>query len=113
MKKKGIVAILLAGTMLLGACGTNQNTGGTASNAGGDTQKSEADSAQGEANESKGEAGGSGEGMKVVYVTPGAMGDNGFCDSVGRGLDRLEADFGAKTTVIENNNDASKYAESL
>ena len=39
MKKKGIVAILLAGTMLLGACGTNQNTGGTASNAGGDRQR--------------------------------------------------------------------------
>lgn len=55
----------------------------------------------------------SAEGMKVVYVTPGAMGDNGFCDSVGRGLDRIEADFGAQTTVIENNNDASKYAESL
>ncbi len=113
MKKKGMVAVLLAGTLLIGACGTNQNTGGNVSNADeGGAQKSEADSSQSEAGESE-SAGGSGEGLKVVYVTPGAMGDNGFCDSVGRGLERIEADFGAKTTVIENNNDASKYAESL
>lgn len=55
----------------------------------------------------------SGRTLKVAYVTPGATGDNGFCDSVARGLARIEKDYGAKTAIIENNNDASKYAESL
>lgn len=91
-KMKRLVALLLAGSMVLTACGS---TAGTASSG------------------ASGEEAGAGAGMKVAYVTPGATGDNGFCDSVASGLKRIEEDFGAQTTIIENNNDASKYAESL
>lgn len=52
-------------------------------------------------------------GKKVVYVTAGAMGDNGFTDSTAEGIDRLAADFGADTRVIENNNDAAKFSQSM
>lgn len=50
---------------------------------------------------------------RVAYVTPGAMGDNGFCDSVATGMERIKEDYGAEIVYIENNNDASKYAESM
>lgn len=88
-KKKRVfgVAILIVLLMLTG-CNTNNNEKNIESNG----QKSS---------------------LKVAYVTPGATGDNGFCDSVAAGLKRIEEDFGATTTIIENNNDASKYSESL
>lgn len=54
-----------------------------------------------------------GDQKKVAYVTAGAMGDNGFTDSTVAGIKRIEEDFGAKTTVIENNNDSAKFSQSL
>ena len=50
---------------------------------------------------------------KVVYVTAGAMGDNGFTDYTVEGIKRIAADFGAETKVIENNNDSAKFSQSL
>lgn len=94
-KGKCIGTLLLAGALFLSACGSAK------------APAAEAEKKQ-ESAESQ-----TAEGMKVAYVTPGATGDNGFCDSVARGLARIETDFGAQTTIIENNNDASKYAESL
>ncbi len=91
VKAKGIGAAFLAGVMVLTGCG-----------GGGATETGDTSSAND-----------SGSSLKVAYVTPGATGDNGFCDSVSNGLKRIEEDFGATTTIIENNNDASKYAESL
>lgn len=89
-KAKRVVAIALAGVMLLSGCGSAKT-------------ENEGTAVQGEAKSD----------LKVAYVTPGATGDNGFCDSVARGLERIKQDYGAQTTIIENNNDASKYAESL
>lgn len=50
---------------------------------------------------------------RVAYVTPGGTGDNGFTDSVVSGIDRIAKDYGAKTTVVECNNDAAKYGQAL
>lgn len=91
LKKKRIGALVLAGVLILAGCG------GSGASQSGKTEAPEA----------------SGEKLKVVYLTPGATGDNGFCDSVARGLKRIEEDYGAETKIIENNNDASKYAESI
>lgn len=91
-KLRSVEAAILAGVMLFTGCGT-----------GATTEKGDSGSAKGDGKSS----------LKVAYVTPGATGDNGFCDSVANGLKRIEKDFGATTTIIENNNDASKYAESL
>lgn len=96
MKSKfwsGALAAVLAASMVLSGCGAKKEA----------PAASAADSGKSD----------SGKTWRVAYVTPGATGDNGFCDSVARGLARIEQDYGAKTTIIENNNDASKYAESL
>lgn len=50
---------------------------------------------------------------KVVYVTPGTLGDNGFTDSVNSGLQRIAQEYGAEVKVIENGFDSSKYAQSV
>lgn len=50
---------------------------------------------------------------RVAYVTPGGTGDNGFTDSVVSGIERIGQDFGAKTTVVECNNDAAKYSQAV
>lgn len=50
---------------------------------------------------------------KVVYVTPGTLGDNGFTDSVNAGLQRIAQEYGAEVRVIENGFDSSKYAQSV
>jgi basic membrane protein A len=41
------------------------------------------------------------------------MGDNGFTDYTVAGIDRIKTDFKADTKVIENNNDSSKFSQSL
>lgn len=51
--------------------------------------------------------------FRVAYVTPGGTGDNGFTDSVVSGIDRIAKDYGAKTTIVECNNDAAKYAQAI
>ena len=55
----------------------------------------------------------SNDSKKVVYVTAGALGDNGFSDSTARGLDKIKKDFGAETRIIENNNDSALFSQSL
>lgn len=53
------------------------------------------------------------DGVKVVYVTAGALGDNGFTDYTAEGIKRLAEDFGCNTKVIENNNDSAKFSQSM
>lgn len=87
MKKKILIVMLALALMLTAvACGGDK---------GGSTETAEK------------------SGKKVVYVTAGAMGDNGFTDSTAAGIDRIAADFGADTRVIENNNDAAKFSQSM
>lgn len=50
---------------------------------------------------------------KVVYVTPGTLGDNGFTDSVNAGLQRIAEVYGAEARVVESGFDSSKYAQSV
>lgn len=59
------------------------------------------------------EAGEAKKEYRVAYVTPGGSGDNGFTDSVISGIDRIAEDFGAKTTVVECNNDSAKYTQAV
>lgn len=88
-----VMALFMAGAMVLTGCGSGTKA------TGGDAPKTETEAA--------------GKKYKIAYVTPGATGDNGFCDSVASGLERIKNDYGAEIKIIENNNDASKYAESL
>lgn len=50
---------------------------------------------------------------KVLYITPGTLGDNGFSDSVNSGIQRIAKEYGAEVKVIENGFDSSKYAQSV
>lgn len=50
---------------------------------------------------------------KVIYVTPGTLGDNAFTDSVNTGIVKIAENHGAETKVIENSFDSSKYAQSV
>ena len=90
MKKFKVATTFLAVSMLMTACG-----GGA---------KTEADQTENQADGAKS--------YRVAYVTAGAQGDNGFTDSVVRGMNRIKEDYGAEITNIENNNDAAKYEES-
>lgn len=90
-----VMALTMAGVMILTGCGSGtQGTGA----------KTEAAAADTKAAAKK---------YKIAYVTPGATGDNGFCDSVASGLEKIKNEYGSDIKIIENNNDASKYAESL
>lgn len=93
MKKKGLVLVLLIALLAL-FVGCSKDESGTSS-------------------ASSAETAASADPVKVAYVTPGATGDNGFCDSVASGLERMKADFGVDYRIVECNNDASKYAEAL
>ena len=53
---------------------------------------------------------------KVVYVTAGALGDNGFSDSTARGLEKIKKEFGDKYKIFfgsaattKNLNELMKY----
>ena len=49
----------------------------------------------------------------VAVVVAGTLGDRGFYDSSNEGRQKLEADLGAKTTIIECKEDASRYESDL
>lgn len=110
MRKLGMLgALLLVMAMLLTACGGGQGTAaGTA--AGVTAGRSAGVTAGGVKQVPFGEKG---KEPRVAYLTAGAQGDNGFTDSVVRGMNRIKDDYGAEITIIENNNDAAKYAESI
>ena len=99
-----VTALLMAAAMTLTACGGKT----TSTETGKDTTPAKTESQA----EGQTEAAKETKKMRVAYVTAGAQGDNGFTDSVVRGMNRIKDDFGAEITVIENNNDAAKYAES-
>ena len=100
-----VTALLMAAAMTLTACGGKT----TSTETGKDTTPAKTESQA----EGQTEAAKETKKMRVAYVTAGAQGDNGFTDSVVRGMNRIKDDFGAEITVIENNNDAAKYAESM
>lgn len=50
---------------------------------------------------------------KVIYLTPGALGDNAFSDSVNTGVEKIKKEFDADAKVIENSFDSSKYGQSV
>ena len=50
---------------------------------------------------------------KVIYLTPGTLGDNAFSDSVNSGIQKIAKDYGAESKVIENSFDTSKYSQSV
>ena len=49
----------------------------------------------------------------VAVVVAGTLGDRGFYDSSNEGRQKLEADLGAKTTIVESKEDASRYSSDL
>ncbi|MDO5143293.1 MAG: BMP family ABC transporter substrate-binding protein [bacterium] len=49
----------------------------------------------------------------ICIVVAGTLGDRSFYDSSKEGIDRLAADFGIKTGVIECKEDASQYENAL
>ena len=49
----------------------------------------------------------------VAVVVAGTLGDRGFYDSSNEGRQQLEADIGAKTTIVESKEDASRYESDL
>jgi basic membrane protein A len=50
---------------------------------------------------------------KVLYVTPGTLGDQGFTDSVNSGIQKIGKEYGAEVRVIESAADSSKYAQNV
>lgn len=102
MKKiKSVIALLLALVLMVGVfagCGKKVET---------TEEPSTAPEASPEAGSTTEKA------LKVAYVTAGAQGDNGFTDSVCRGMARIQKDFGAETKIIENNNDSARFAQSI
>lgn len=94
-----LLALLLVATMALAGCAPATTPGKT-------TSPTPAASPSGSTTPT-------GDKMKVAYVTAGAQGDNGFTDSVCRGMKRIEADYGAEIKIIENNNDSAKFAQSM
>lgn len=110
MKKIGkLGALLIVMAMALTACGGNGQ--GTKTGNSGDTGQETVSGNVGNGSEASPVK--EGKKLRVAYVTAGAQGDNGFTDSVVRGMNRIQDDYGAEITVIENNNDAAKYAESM
>ena len=51
--------------------------------------------------------------VRVAYIINGSLGDQSFYDSGQAGIDRIAADFGAKTTTLETSFDAAKYPQAL
>ncbi len=51
--------------------------------------------------------------QRVAYIINGGLGDQSFYDSGQRGIDRIEEEYGIKTTTIECNFDTAKYQQSL
>ena len=92
-----VTALLMAAAMTLTACGGKT----TSTETGKDTTPAKTESQA----EGQTEAAKETKKMRVAYVTAGAQGDNGFTDSVVRGMNRIKDDFGAEITVIENNAD--------
>lgn len=107
--KKISVALILLLTMavLFSGCGNTQE----------ESSAPEESNAQEESNvpedSSAPEESAASELGKVIYLTPGTLGDNSFCDSVNSGLQQIAAEYNAETKVIENSFDSSKYSQSV
>lgn len=49
----------------------------------------------------------------VAVVVAGTLGDRGFYDSSNEGRQKLEADLGIKTTIVESKEDGSRFASDV
>ncbi len=51
--------------------------------------------------------------QRVAYIINGGLGDQSFYDSGQAGIEKIEEEYGIKTTTIECNFDPAKYQQSL
>lgn len=51
----------------------------------------------------------SGDGMKVIYLVNGSLGDKGFFDSAASGVNQMAAELGAQTKIVEMGRDETSY----
>lgn len=98
-----LLALFMALILMLTACGGGASPAGSAAS----TDPAASGESQAEGQSASAELG------KVVYLTPGTLGDNAFSDSVNSGIIKIKEDYNAQTTVIENSFDASKYSQSV
>ncbi|ASA24103.1 BMP family ABC transporter substrate-binding protein [Paenibacillus donghaensis] len=94
MRKNVLALLLLAVMVLVTACGNN-----TANNAG-NTPANQA---------AEGNKAGTGDKLKVVLLIPGTLGDKSFFDAANSGLQKVKAELGAETKVVEMGTDKTKW----
>lgn len=98
--KKNILALLLLTVMVIvTACGNNSAGNGNTANT--------ANTANTGSNAADGEA--SGDKLKVVLLIPGTLGDKSFFDAANNGLQKVKAELGAETKVVEMGTDKTKW----
>ena len=51
----------------------------------------------------------SNDAMKVIYLVNGSLGDKGFFDSAASGINKMAADLGAETKIVEMGRDETSY----
>ncbi|GGF61502.1 BMP family ABC transporter substrate-binding protein [Paenibacillus albidus] len=93
MKKNVLVLLLVAVMVLVTACGSNSSNNSTGTNSG--TNTAEEGSAEGK--------------LKVVLLIPGTLGDKSFFDAANNGLQKVKAELGAETKVVEMGTDKTKW----
>ncbi|MBT2292845.1 BMP family ABC transporter substrate-binding protein [Paenibacillus albidus] len=93
MKKNVLVLLLVAVMILVTACGSNSSNNSTGTNSG--TNTAEEGSAEGK--------------LKVVLLIPGTLGDKSFFDAANNGLQKVKAELGAETKVVEMGTDKTKW----
>ncbi|WP_251038383.1 BMP family ABC transporter substrate-binding protein [Paenibacillus albidus] len=79
--------------ILVTACGSNSSNNSTGTNSG--TNTAEEGSAEGK--------------LKVVLLIPGTLGDKSFFDAANNGLQKVKAELGAETKVVEMGTDKTKW----
>lgn len=96
MKRLAMVWMLMAVMVIVAACGNGAGNN-SANNGNGAAQNG-------------GTADGGAEGaLKVVLLIPGTLGDKSFFDAANNGLEKVKAELGAQTKVIEMGTDKTKW----
>lgn len=98
MKRLAMVWMLMAVMVIVAACGNGAANGNNSANNGNG------------AAQNGGTADGGAEGaLKVVLLIPGTLGDKSFFDAANNGLEKVKAELGAQTKVIEMGTDKTKW----
>lgn len=109
MKKKKIMALIMAMVMALGltACGGGADSTKDNSGSGSETSSDEGGSSDDKDSSGGGEASGSGEGLKVGLITDvGGVNDGSFNQSSWEGLQRAMDELGIEANYLESATDA-------